>query len=43
LTGKHTALAYDYLAEADLMDLDELEYNTATACTPWPWPAVGSP
>ncbi len=36
-------LVCDYPAEAALMDLDDLERNTATACTWPPSPAPGSP
>ena len=39
----HLDLAYDYFAEAALMDLGDLEHNTATGCTSLRWPAPGSP
>ena len=39
----HLELAYDYFGEAALMDLHDLEHNTATACTSRRSPAPGSP
>ena len=38
----HLDLAADYLPEAALMDLHDLEQNTGTACTSPRWPARGS-
>ena len=37
----HLDLAHDYLGEAALMDLDDLEHNTKTACTSPRSPASG--